>query len=148
MRDSLIDLAAVLDAAAQPMLVVDGDAVIRFANPAAAAALGYDGAGELVGRDSAVMLHLLRATGETVARDLDWFVRRDGSTIPVSYASAPIELADGRGVVVTFNDAEAHVRGERLRHEHEEILWAQRRWWRGGRRPSRCSPPSRGRSAT
>ena len=52
MPDSLIDLAglrvgaedflaAVLSTAAQPIWVVDPDGLIRFANPAAIAALGY-----------------------------------------------------------------------------------------------------------
>jgi PAS domain S-box-containing protein len=105
--DSLIDLAgpnvnagdflaAVLEAAAQPIWVVDPGAVIRFANPAALAALGYESAQELSGRGSHEAIHhhhhdgtpypaedcrmlLPRATGEVVESDLDWFFRRDGS---------------------------------------------------------------------
>jgi PAS domain S-box-containing protein len=45
-------LTAVLETVAQPILVVDPDDVIRFANPAAIAALGYDKADELFGRHS------------------------------------------------------------------------------------------------
>jgi PAS domain S-box-containing protein len=45
-------LAAVLETAAQPIWVVDPDDVIRFANPAAIAALGYGGGDELFGRRS------------------------------------------------------------------------------------------------
>jgi PAS domain-containing protein len=88
-------LAAVLDSVAQPVWVVDPKGVIRFANPAAIAALGYDGADELLGRNSHETIHhsrpdgshypaadcpmlLPRTTGETVARDLDWFFRRPG----------------------------------------------------------------------
>ena len=37
-------LAAVSETAAQPVWVVDPDDVIRFANPAAITALGYDSA--------------------------------------------------------------------------------------------------------
>jgi PAS domain S-box-containing protein len=136
--------AAVLETTAQPICVVDPDGVIRFANPAAIAALGYDGAEELFGRhgrqtsqdrrpdgtphlaaDSPMLLP--RATAETVARDLDWLVRRDGSMVPVSFVSVPIELPEGRGVVVAFADAAARVRGEQVRQEHEAILAAQRR---------------------
>jgi PAS domain-containing protein len=93
--------------------------VIRFANPAASAALGYDRPDELFGCQSHETIHykhpvgtpypaaacpmlLPRATGETAARDLDWFVRRDGSMLPVSYVSAPIEMPEGRGAVVVF----------------------------------------------
>ena len=116
-------LAAVLEAAAQPIWVVDPDGLIRFANPAAIAALGYDRADELFGRDCHETIHyrhadgtpypaadcpmlLPLATGETVARDLDWFVRRDGSTFPVSCVSVPIEMSEGRGAVVAFTNAE------------------------------------------
>jgi PAS domain S-box-containing protein len=94
-------LASVLETASQPIWVVDRDDVIRFANPAAVAALGYQHADELLGRHSHDTIHcrhpdgtpvpaaecpilLTRAAGETVARDLDWFVRRDGSMFPVS----------------------------------------------------------------
>jgi PAS domain S-box-containing protein len=137
-------LAAVLEAAAQPIWVVDPDGVIRFANPAAVAALGYDSAGDLLGRRSHETIHsrhpdgtpyparecpmlLARATGETVARDLDWFVRGDGSMFPVSSVSVPIAMPQGRGAVVTFNDAEHRVPGKQGWRWHEAILGAQRR---------------------
>jgi PAS domain S-box-containing protein len=135
-------LAAVLKTAAQPIWVVDPDDVIRFANPAAIAALGYDGAGELFGRDSHETIHyrhpdgtpypaaecpmlLPRETGETVRTDLDWFFRRDGSMFPVSYVSVPIELREGRGAVVAFTDIEDRLHAEELRSEHEAILAAR-----------------------
>jgi PAS domain S-box-containing protein len=130
-------LAAVLEAAAQPIWVVGPDGLIRFANRAAIAALGYERADELVGRDSHDVLHrhpdgtphpaadcpmlLPRATGETVSSDLDWFVRRDGSMLPVSYVSAPSELPGGRGAVVAFADIEDRVRAERARHEQAAL---------------------------
>jgi PAS domain S-box-containing protein len=137
-------LAAILEKAEQPVWVVDAEGLIRFANPAAIAALGYDSADELVGRYSHEMLRcrppdaaqdptvdvpmlIPRATGETVSSDLDWFVRRDGSAFPVSYVSVPIELPEGRGAVVTFADAGDRVRAEQVRREHEAILASQRR---------------------
>jgi PAS domain S-box-containing protein len=135
-------LAAVLETAAQPIWVVDPAGVIRFANPAAIAALGYDGAGELFGRDSHETIHyrhpdgtpypaadcpmlLPRATGETVRSDLDWFFRRDGSMFPVSYVSVPIELRDGRGAVVAFTDIEDRLRAERMLREHDAVSAAR-----------------------
>jgi PAS domain S-box-containing protein len=42
-------LAAVPETAAQPIRVVDREGVLRFANPAAITALGYDSADELLG---------------------------------------------------------------------------------------------------
>ena len=132
-------LAAVLATAAQPIWVVDHDGLIRFANPAAIAALGYDSADELFGRDSHETIHyrhpdgtpypaaecpmlLPRATGETVRSDLDWFFRRDGSMFPVSYVSAPIELRERRGAVVAFADIEDRLRAERVLSEHDAVL--------------------------
>jgi PAS domain S-box-containing protein len=151
--DSLIDLAglqvaaedflvAVLETTAQPIWVVDPDGVIRFANPAAIAALGYDSADELSGRNSHETIHhshpdgsrypaadcpmlLPRVTGETVASDLDWFFRRDGSMFPVSYISVPLEMRDGRGAVVAFTDIEERLRVERELRERDESLAAQ-----------------------
>ena len=135
-------LAAVLETAAQPIWVVDPDDVIRFANPAAIAALGYDRPDELFGRNSHATIHhkhpdgtpfpaaecpmlLPRATGETIARDLDWFVRRDGSMFRVSYVSAPISMPEGRGAVVAFSDIEDRLRAEQMRREHDAALELQ-----------------------
>jgi PAS domain S-box-containing protein len=135
-------LAAVLDASAQPIWVVDPDGVIRFANPAAVVALGYDGGDELVGRDSHDTIHhshpdgtprpvdecpMLRprATGESVSIDLDWLLRRDGTMLPVSYVSAPIQMEKGRGVVVAFADLEDRLRAERDERARTETLVVQ-----------------------
>ena len=153
MRDSLIDLAglnvdagdflaAVLQAAAQPVWVVDPGGVIRFANPAALAALGYDSAEELSGRGSHESIHhhhadgtpypaadcrmlLPRTTGEVIESELDWFFRRDGSTFPVSYVSVPLEMAEGRGAVVAFTDIEHRLRAEQVLREHDAVLAAE-----------------------
>ena len=135
-------LAAVLGATEQPIWVVDPEGVIRFANPAAISALGYDRVDELLGSQSHETIHhshpdgtpypaehcpmlLPRSTGETVSRDLDWFFRRDGSMFPVSYVSAPIEMHDGRGAVVAFTDIEDRVRAEQRLREHDAALAAQ-----------------------
>ena len=102
-------------------------------------ALGYDHAGELLGRDSHETIHykrpdgsaypasecpmlVPRATGETIESDLDWFFRRDGSMFPVSYVSAPLELREGRGAVVAFTDIEARLRAEAVLRERETTL--------------------------
>jgi PAS domain S-box-containing protein len=135
-------LAAVLQTAAQPIWVVDPSGLIRFANPAAAEALGYDVPNELLGRDSHETIHYKhpdgspypasecpmlrpRVTGETVARDLDWFFRRDGSMFPVSYVSVPIEMPEGRGAVVAFTDIEDRLRAEQVLRKHDALLAAQ-----------------------
>jgi PAS domain S-box-containing protein len=135
-------LAAVLETIGQPVWVVDPGGVIRFANPAAIAAIGYESADELLGRHSHEALHyqhpdgtpypaadcpMLRpqTSGEVVTSDLDWFFRRDGSMFPVSYVSVPLEMPDGRGAVVAFNDIEDRLRAEQMLREHDAILATQ-----------------------
>jgi hypothetical protein len=41
--------------------------------------------------------------------EADSFVRQDGSLVAVSYSSAPVNLPNGRGAVVSFREA-AHYR--------------------------------------
>jgi PAS domain S-box-containing protein len=129
-------LVAALDAVQQPVWVVDASGLIRFANPAAVAALGYADGEQLLGRDSHETIHhhhpdgrpfsaaecrMLRprTTGETVTSDLDWFFRRDGSMFRVSYVSAPLEMTDGRGAVVAFTDIDARSRAEQALRDRE-----------------------------
>jgi PAS domain S-box-containing protein len=135
-------LAGVLEAVAQPVWVVDHEGIIRFANPAAIAALGYDSADELFGRPSHQTIHyqhpdgtpypaaecpmlLPRTTGETVRSDRDWFFRRDGTMFPVSYISVPIEMRSGRGAVVAFTDIEERFAAEEVLRERDAALAAQ-----------------------
>jgi PAS domain S-box-containing protein len=135
-------LTAVLETVAQPIWVVDPNDLIRFANPAASATLGYDSVDELFGCHSHETIHyrhpdgttypaadcpmlLPRTTGETVASDLDWFFRRDGSMFPVSYVSAPIEMPEGRGAVVAFTDIEDRLRADQVLREHDAMLAAR-----------------------
>src|SRR3954454_17484475 len=135
-------LATVLETSGQPLWVVDHEGLIRFANPAAVAALGYDRPDDLVGRKSHETIHyrhrdgtpfpaeqclLLRplATGERVTCELDWFVRRDGSMFPVSFVSVPLEMEGGRGAVVTFSDIEDHLRILEAPGEPDARLTAQ-----------------------
>jgi PAS domain S-box-containing protein len=120
-------LAAVVEGPGQPLFVTDHADVIRFVNSAAVSALGYERADELAGRARHSTIHwrredgtafpadecpLLRtlATGEPITSERDWFVRGDGSTFPVSYVSAPLEMRGGRGAVVLFTDLEDQLR--------------------------------------
>jgi PAS domain S-box-containing protein len=110
-------VAAVADA----LYVVDSGGRIAFLNPAAFTILGYTEERELLGKPSHATIHYLRPdgspfpeeecpllrplrSGTTVRIERDWFVREDGSSVPVAYSSAPVELNDGRGAVVAFRD--------------------------------------------
>ena len=121
--------------------MADQDGLIRFANPSAVAALGFDSVSELIGKPSHQTIHykhpdgspfpadecpllLPRTTGETVHRADDWFVRRDGSMFPVEYWSAPMDDPDGRGAVVAFRDVSERRRTEAVLRERDAILSA------------------------
>jgi PAS domain S-box-containing protein len=98
---------SVLGSAAQPLCVVDQDGLVRYANRAASEVLGYDAPSELEGlplRLEGCPTQQTRLTGEPVRVEEDWLVGRDGSRLPVSHSSSPIELRHGRGAVFTFND--------------------------------------------
>jgi PAS domain S-box-containing protein len=116
-------VAAVADA----LYVVDSDGRIAFLNPAALRILGYTEEHELLGKRSHATIHYLRPdgspfpeeecpllrplrSGATVRIERDWFVRQDGSSVPVAYSSAPVELAGGRGAVVAFRDLSERIR--------------------------------------
>jgi PAS domain S-box-containing protein len=103
------------------LYIVDARGHIRYLNKSALGILGYDHETQLLGRGSHDTIHhsrpdgqsfpasecpLLRprVTGETVRVAADWFIRQDGSFVPVSYVSGPLVLADGRGAVVLFSE--------------------------------------------
>jgi PAS domain S-box-containing protein len=129
-------LAALLASTVDAVYAVDAQGRILFANPAALAILGYDAVDALIGRDSHATIHarhpdgrpypesecpLLRprSTGEVVRVEEDWFVRRDGTFVPVAYSSAPVMVDGGRGAVVVFRDITErhHAEAERRRAE-------------------------------
>ena len=121
--------------------MADHEGLIRFANPSAVAALGYDHGSQLIGKPSHQTIHykhpdgssfpveecpllLPRTSGKTIHRADDWFVRRDGSMFPVEYWSAPIDGPAGRGAVVAFQDVAERRQTEDVLRERDAILSA------------------------
>jgi PAS domain S-box-containing protein len=130
-------VAAVADA----LYVVNAEGRIAFLNPAAVKILGYTDEQELLGRASHDTIHyrrrdgspfpahecpLLRPrlTGETVHVEHDVLMRKDGTQVAVSYSSAPVELADGRGAVVAFRDISERLRLSEVQASRARITMA------------------------
>jgi PAS domain S-box-containing protein len=114
-------LVAAVQAMSDALYIVDMQGRIRFLNAAALDILGYSDEHQLLGRPSHETIHYLRpdgtpfpaaecplllprVSGEIVRVEEDWFVREDGSLVPVTYSSAPAELPNGRGAVVSFRE--------------------------------------------
>jgi PAS domain S-box-containing protein len=131
-------LSALMASMADAVYAVDDAGVVLFANAAAVGILGYASEAELIGRPSHATIHhsypdgrpfpeadcpLLapRQTGEPVRVDQDWFVRRDGSFVPVAYSSAPVAIGHGRGAVVVFRDISERNRAEAERLRADAI---------------------------
>jgi PAS domain S-box-containing protein len=137
-EDAAASLRAIL-ACIQPVWVVDSEGMIVFANSSALEELGYDDLGQLLGRNSHETIHHRRPDGSpfpaaecTLFRSVlaggsersgeDWFVRRDGSMVPVAYTSSPVETLNGTGAVIAFTNIEERRRSEQALREREAIL--------------------------
>jgi PAS domain S-box-containing protein len=125
---------AILSALGQPVYVATPEGVITYANPAGVTALGFDDARELIGQDGHWLIHYkrpdgspfpieqcpiaqCRATGEPVRAAEDWWVRRDGSMMPVTYTAVPFEAPGGYGIAVSFADLTARRAAEQADRE-------------------------------
>lgn len=133
-------MASILDCVVQPVWVVDQAGLIRFVNASALATLGYDAASDLLGKPRHQTIHYKRQDGTPFPAERcpmvpprppgqmvlgeDWWVRQDGSMIPVEYRSVPIGLPGGHGAVVAFTNVSERLRTERALGERDAILSA------------------------
>jgi PAS domain S-box-containing protein len=112
-----------------PLWLVDGDDRIAFVNDAAVELLGFDSDEELLGRPSHDSIHykhpdgspypvedcpITHATrrGEPIRIERDWWVRKDGSMVPISIHCVPLEIDGRMGTAMTFHDQTASVQAE------------------------------------
>jgi PAS domain S-box-containing protein len=119
-----------------PLWLVDGDDRIAFVNDAAVRLLGYDSDAELIGRPSHDSVHwkhpdgspfpaedcpITHATrrGEPVVIERDWWVRKDGSMLPISIHCVQMEIDGRMGTAMTFHDQTAVVQAETERRSLE-----------------------------
>jgi PAS domain S-box-containing protein len=134
----------ILNSAGEGILGFGPEGRHTFINPAATGMLGYT-ADELIGRKGHDLYHHTREDGVTypeedcpifqtfrygkfrqVTEEVFW--RKDGTSFPVRYSSAPIiEEGEVVGAVVTFRDITEYKREEKERKKLEEqLLQAQK----------------------
>jgi PAS domain S-box-containing protein len=112
-----------------PLWLVDGDDRVAFVNDAAVRVLGFDSDEELLGGPSHDSIHykhpdgspypaedcpITHATqrGESISVERDWWVRKDGSMVPISIHCVPLEIDGRMGTAMTFHDLTASVQAE------------------------------------
>ena len=127
---------AILSALEQPVWVVTDQGMISYVNPAAVAALGFGDASELLGKNGHWLVHYkrpdgspfpiedcplarVRATGESLYLAEDWWVRKDGSMIPVTCTAVPIGTPEGYGTAVAFTDMTARLAAEQIARDRD-----------------------------
>lgn len=137
-------LRAVADSMAEGMCTLDLDGRVVYVNEAAGRILACT-ADEMMGRIFHYEAHFRRADGsplpmeespileagrhgEDVRVEDDLFVRRDGTTVPVSYTAAPFTTPDGvRGTVLIFSDiSERKTREAQTQQDLEDLAWIGR----------------------
>jgi PAS domain S-box-containing protein len=133
------ELNTVVDSMGEGLYQLDTDGRLVFMNAACERMLGYK-MDELLGRKMHDVMHsrlpdgTLRNSedcsllgvlrhGEPVHSDEDWFIRKDGTFVPVEYTSSPL-IVDGKlaGAVLSFRDITERRRaeeGQRRLHELE-----------------------------
>jgi PAS domain S-box-containing protein len=119
-----------------PLWLVDGDDRIAFVNDAAVRVLGFDSDDELLGGPSHDSIHYKHPDGspypvedcpithatqraEPIRIERDWWVRKDGSMVPISIHCVPLEIDGRMGTAMTFHDLTASVQAEDERRRLE-----------------------------
>ena len=137
LRASEARIREVTTALADGVLVIGVDGLITFVNPEAEQLLGWREE-ELLGRDSHETLHHHTAEGEPLPaerclvhnairegrplrNELDHFIHRDGTLLPIALAATPVER-DGElaGAVITFRDIRERLSAEQALRDSEE----------------------------
>jgi PAS domain S-box-containing protein len=127
---------AIMSALEQPVWVVTHEGVISYVNPAAVTVLGFGDASELLGQNGHWLIHYkrpdgspfpiedcplarVRATGEPLYLAEDWWVRKDGSMIPVTCTAVPTGTPEGYGTAVAFTDMTARLAAEQAARDRD-----------------------------
>ena len=132
-------LRAMFECIGEGLYAIDSEGKVLLINPTGSRILGYEPE-ELVGKVMHNTTHYKHkdgtpfpkhecagfaviTRGETVSIEQDYFIRKDGSFVPVSYTSSPI-AQDGKvtGAVVAFQDLSARLEQENALRKAEEHL--------------------------
>jgi PAS domain S-box-containing protein len=134
-------MQVVVESVADGLCAIDPNGRLIFINAAGVRLLGYASADELLGCSPHATLHhslldgtqtaiddcplsKVRTSHCPVHVDEDVFWRKDGTSLPVSYSSAPMDLSDGTGSVVVFRDITIlQAERERLRAQVGDAAW-------------------------
>ena len=143
-KDAMAFRQIVMDNMAEGLYTLDAEGLVTSVNPAASRMLGWSEE-ELLGRPMHEMIHFqdadhqpipaeecslleVRMLGRTLRSSDATFTRKDGTTFPVAFSSAPLQSeATIEGVVVVFRDAtEEKKEEEALRRELAALSWVGR----------------------
>lgn len=141
-RDRATSLTnAIVESVADGIAVTDARGRLTYVNPAGLRLLGHEDDADLLGHSFHATSHHhhldgsrfsvaecpmteVRQSGQSVHVREDIFWRKDGSPLPVSFSSAPIDIVAGTGCVVAFRDiSAAQAERERVRAEFGEVAW-------------------------
>ncbi len=133
-------LEQILEAAGEGIYGVDSETRLTFANRAAAALLGWPSPDSMLGLtveeafrhllsderpcvDGVCSIRRTLADGEVRRVSGEFFVRTDGTQLPVEYVVAP-HVVEGKvtGAVVIFGDATKHRAAEQVLREQQELF--------------------------
>ena len=115
------------------VMMIDGEAHVRYVNPACVELVGAKSADDVVGRSVWSFVH---PDEEQHARDREVQLRRgrqvdyaeqrlvrvDGQVVPIETATVPVVLPDGRGVLITARNLTARKLMEHALNESRELF--------------------------
>jgi PAS domain S-box-containing protein len=143
-REAMTFRQTVMDNMAEGLYTLDAEGLVTSVNPAACRILGWSEE-ELLGQPMHETIHFqdadhqpipaeecslleVRELGRTLRSSDATFTRKDGTTFPVAFSSAPLQSESTiEGVVVVFRDAtEEKKKEEALRRELAALSWVGR----------------------
>jgi two-component system NtrC family sensor kinase len=143
-KDAMAFRQIVMDNMAEGLYTLDAEGLVTSVNPAASRMLGWSEE-ELLGQPMHETIHFqdadhqpipaeacslleVRMLGRTLRSSDATFTRKDGTTFPVAFSSAPLQSeATIKGAVVVFRDAtDEKEEEEALRRELSTLSWVGR----------------------